>query len=356
MRIDKERISYIDIAKGLGMLLVIWGHIRETGISNAMVYAFHMPLFFFLSGMTYCARKYDSVLKLIRRRLHTLIIPYAIFSVFTWLVWFAYNHILGNTVESYWMPLLQTVISQGSGGYLVHNSPLWFVTCLFCVELIYYFTSKLPLQWNTVLCIVMAVAGNLMIRPDSPVRYLPWSLDMALCALPFYLAGNIVSEKAGIENVSGLINRKKLLFSALVIAFLVLLYFGARYNGPVSMGHRKLNMPYVFYPLAFVGIAMHLSLSVLLSNLHNVIIAGVRWFGNYSFNVMAVQTPIKGVILVVLGKLLHRSVAELSNSTGYSLIAFVITLIAVTIVVMIINRLTEWAKERRQNRERKQNT
>ena len=45
---DRRRIDYIDIAKGLGMMTIIWGHIMYAGISNAIVYAFHIPLFFFL--------------------------------------------------------------------------------------------------------------------------------------------------------------------------------------------------------------------------------------------------------------------------------------------------------------------
>lgn len=53
------RIDYLDIAKGLGLLLVIAGHALElyTPINGdaftawKFIYAFHMPLFFLLSGM-----------------------------------------------------------------------------------------------------------------------------------------------------------------------------------------------------------------------------------------------------------------------------------------------------------------
>ena len=49
-----KRIEYIDIAKALGILLVILGHcvytakIPHLGVS---IYSFHMPLFFIISGM-----------------------------------------------------------------------------------------------------------------------------------------------------------------------------------------------------------------------------------------------------------------------------------------------------------------
>ena len=49
----KNRIDYIDAARGIAMLLVILGHCcsSNTGVVNRTVLSFHMPLFFFLSGM-----------------------------------------------------------------------------------------------------------------------------------------------------------------------------------------------------------------------------------------------------------------------------------------------------------------
>ena len=46
MQIMKNRISYIDIAKGIGIFLVIWGHIILSGPAYNIIYALHMPLFF----------------------------------------------------------------------------------------------------------------------------------------------------------------------------------------------------------------------------------------------------------------------------------------------------------------------
>ena len=48
---NENRISFIDIAKGLGILLVIMGHTVDcTKFIGRFIYTFHMPLFFFLSG------------------------------------------------------------------------------------------------------------------------------------------------------------------------------------------------------------------------------------------------------------------------------------------------------------------
>ena len=44
----KQRDAVVDIAKGIGILLVVYGHLHNP--INTFIYAFHMPLFFFLSG------------------------------------------------------------------------------------------------------------------------------------------------------------------------------------------------------------------------------------------------------------------------------------------------------------------
>lgn len=56
----KKRINYIDIAKGIALFLVIWGHlIPYTTITFRVIFSFHMPLFFILSGMSLDIEKYN---------------------------------------------------------------------------------------------------------------------------------------------------------------------------------------------------------------------------------------------------------------------------------------------------------
>ncbi|WP_298014468.1 acyltransferase family protein [uncultured Megasphaera sp.] len=52
--INPKRIDWIDIAKGIAILLVIIGHTNPWGSTTRnFIYSFHMPLFFLLSGYTY---------------------------------------------------------------------------------------------------------------------------------------------------------------------------------------------------------------------------------------------------------------------------------------------------------------
>lgn len=47
----RERILYVDIAKFVGITLMVIGHSGLTGYLENWIYAFHMPFFFLISGM-----------------------------------------------------------------------------------------------------------------------------------------------------------------------------------------------------------------------------------------------------------------------------------------------------------------
>jgi fucose 4-O-acetylase-like acetyltransferase len=49
---SKKRIDYIDMAKGFAIICVILGH-AGLPIAGCIVYTFHMPLFFIISGMLF---------------------------------------------------------------------------------------------------------------------------------------------------------------------------------------------------------------------------------------------------------------------------------------------------------------
>lgn len=48
-----KRFLEIDIAKGIGMIFVLIGHLQVPSILKNYLYSFHMPLFFFLGGTIY---------------------------------------------------------------------------------------------------------------------------------------------------------------------------------------------------------------------------------------------------------------------------------------------------------------
>ena len=82
-----KRVGYVDIAKGIGIILVVMGHNDFALISpfaHKLIYSFHMPMFFFMSGMFF---KPDVPFRsFIRQRFHRLLKP---FFVMLLLIYFA---------------------------------------------------------------------------------------------------------------------------------------------------------------------------------------------------------------------------------------------------------------------------
>ena len=90
----KERFRAVDLAKGIGIILVVLGHSLKQTEADAkwirvlvcLIYSFHMPLFFMLSG--FLARKilrmgtYRERLLYIRDRAVRLLIPYFVIGLF----------------------------------------------------------------------------------------------------------------------------------------------------------------------------------------------------------------------------------------------------------------------------------
>ena len=79
LKSKEERIQYIDIARGIGILLVVLWHCIHGSYIARIIYSFHMPLFF-ISGFCWNPNKYIFPVFL-RRRIKQLIIPLLLFSI-----------------------------------------------------------------------------------------------------------------------------------------------------------------------------------------------------------------------------------------------------------------------------------
>ncbi len=306
-----------------------------------------MPLFFFLSGLVFNKNKYATFKEFFIKKIRTLFIPYCIFSVLTWVVWVLYNILFHNSVDSYFYPLLQTLLSQGSGGYIVHNTPLWYVTCLICVESIYFFIAKIksPILRT---CIILALTsiGLILIQPNSPLRHAIWSLDMALCAILFYSLGHFAREYRFSQQIDNFFKNPRMYTISIYLGILIQIV-GAILNPGVSMGHRFLNNIVLFYLFGVTGTFTVILFSKFLSKYDNCITNFIMWLGENSFYVMALQVPVKGFLIAIIARMVHTSTDYISSNYLYGVIVFVITLFIVTVGVHLINLIKSVVLNRR---------
>ena len=75
---NKERIQWIDQLRGMAIFLVILGHVDLPNKVNGLIYSFHMPLFFIITGLTMNNQKLSvmNIKEYILGQVKQLLIPY----------------------------------------------------------------------------------------------------------------------------------------------------------------------------------------------------------------------------------------------------------------------------------------
>ena len=338
-----RRFEYIDIAKGIGILLVVWAHILLVGVSHRVIYAFHMPLFFLISGMLFKREKFYGFGDFLKRRAKRLLVPFVIYSVVTWAIWAIFRFVRHDSVVSYWDPLLQTVIAKGSGAYMVHNSALWFIPCLFVTEIMYFTFSKLKEVVRLIISCGCAAVSFILGHyfADDWWFLLPWNFDAALIAVLFYCVGNIFSSKVSNKK---LIEFCKIHIKSALCLFLILsamLYWSSMAFGECSMGSSSYDCNgAIFIIRAIIGTAACLLLSVFIGYFtdKNILKKYLIREGTTSLDIMSIHIPVKGIVIMGLAIVLHQTSDLISHTILYSGVAFIITMIIVDVLVQLISK------------------
>ncbi len=195
-----KRIDYLDIAKGIGILLVVMGHNDFELISpllNKLFHAFRMPLFFFVSGMFFNLEQ--PFLRLLRRRFESVLKPYFVIALIIYIVTLSFSR------ASLLVTTTQLLKSFYATPRYIDWVPLWFLPHLFAVNIFAFWFywlvkhSRLPwLKW--VLLPIVLIIGVLTIDRFWPITLtfsgkqfsiygLPFSLDLVLISGFFFILG-----------------------------------------------------------------------------------------------------------------------------------------------------------------------
>lgn len=178
----KNRIEWIDFAKGISIILVVYGHSGLSGVPfwGNFFSAIRMPFFFFCSGLLFRYTKYPQITSLIKRRYGTLVRPFFYFSLMVLL--------LEYFIQKNWMSYAITTLIHGWGGYA-----LWFIPVLFGTELWFYTICRISKgnQMAMVSMIVIStILGYLTYYYNLPNNY---NVCFILTSVLFYGVGNLVS-------------------------------------------------------------------------------------------------------------------------------------------------------------------
>lgn len=88
---NNNRIAYIDTAKAFAIILMVVGHTSVPKVLSDWIWSFHMPFFFFVSGMTTNWQK-RKTLEFIRTRVQTLLVPFLCYSAINYAAFLFINN------------------------------------------------------------------------------------------------------------------------------------------------------------------------------------------------------------------------------------------------------------------------
>ena len=221
-----KRLDYVDVCKWLGISLVIFGHMKMPNEVLQWIYAFHMPLFFVLSGYTYRAQRIDK--EFLMKKIKTIYVPFLLFAL-----------IFCRGEMSSW-----AYIAYGSrnaldmaGTYTV----LWFLPCFFAAVLVFSSLMNIGNRskhkvWILAAGVAVMLAGAKaceMLKGGQPMiaKYgYPLNFDMALVGAVFMVAGYYFRQMIDWINT-----QRQWLLIVTVVALFAVTGFTAFMNLPESL-------------------------------------------------------------------------------------------------------------------------
>ncbi len=178
-----KRLDWLDIAKGIAIMLVIIGHtVDKPSLERTLIFSFHMPLFFILAGFTFKPKPWKNLLVTSAAR---LLIPYMLVS-FIWSIMseLAYG---GEIFTLEFFGNWATDALYGSGSYLMFSGhsigAIWFLLALFVSRVAFNAIVKAFERFNV--CVPLQAAIMAMLAWAGVSWYPAFGvlpLDLDVCA------------------------------------------------------------------------------------------------------------------------------------------------------------------------------
>lgn len=259
---SKERIFAFDAAKAIGIFFIVIGHVfHDQGIYAQYVYSFHVPLFFFLTGVTFSRGK-NGFWKFLIQKLTRLLVPFYIFAAVSWGAYAILGKFVSSFAEKAIDSSVPAIIISTLKGYCAVNTPLWFLPCLF-LELLFLYAitfiidriaSKRRLSYALFgISIISAIVIQYVIYKFSlfPTKAPIFKADVAIAMLPFSLSGVLFSKFAA-QNQKNL--RKPYIFILSLLCVATGGFSALKLNFLVGYQSSEYGRILIFYLSAFMSV------------------------------------------------------------------------------------------------------
>lgn len=303
-----KRVNYIDLIKGLTIWAVVWFH---TAHPEWLTAALVNSVFFFLSGFFFKRKSFNIFLY---ERVKSILIPFSFFYMISY-PYRIFEYFWDNrTLDGFnWMCLFDVFNFQPQTDYLFINVPLWFLLCLFFVQILYYFVSYLDKR--IIFVISLLCLGLKEVFMSIPSCFM---VNAAFYSLGFFALGNLLG-KPWIEKLKDIHFRKvSLVISALLFAALFIPIDGLSGWWYETAYHIKLFM--VFFILMSVASWFNGKMKL------------IRFFGENSLIILGLHI----IPLIVLIRITNAIFQECTPFMGF--IQSVVVMAIMYGVILFCNR------------------
>ena len=311
-----KRLDYLDVSKGIGILLVVLGHIytMRPGINRSIptvwIYSFHMPLFFIVSGILvkFTENKWteQSFWQIFKSKFKRLMIPYFLFGMVSIIL---RCFLRGVSISNILWDAIYLFVLYGI-------EALWFLPALFIGEIMLIFMLKaIKNKMATILLVLGLFSFAIFIR-DIDYNMILLILSRAFIALGFISVGYYSFN---------IINNTDMNVIYLLISFIINIFI-AQYNGYVDLNNLVLNNVFLYVLNAILG-----SFIVILA-CKKTNIAFIKYLGQSSLIIMALHQNIMYLFEKITGLSLYGYITGLILFT-------ILTIIHITIIQLINNYL-----------------
>lgn len=229
-----KRLDYLDIAKGIGILLVVLGHIYGNDNNfHVWIYSFHMPLFYFISGITFKSNKYNDVIELLNNKIKSLGVPYVVFNILNLTLNLIF---LDYSKEKFILCILYVFSFTGYGA-------MWFLPSLLIVQIIFYLIDKYISKEVIKNLIFLAIFILTYILSKFNYNIIMLVFYRAFIGLIFFVSGNYLFNY---------IKNKKIKYSE-IIFLLFINVITCFINGRIELWELRLNNIILYFISSITG-------------------------------------------------------------------------------------------------------
>ncbi len=327
MTAKSGRIVWIDQLRSVAFLFVIIGHVAIPKEMKSLIYSFHMPLFFLISGLPLNNQKILNIpfKDYVSKQAKSLLVPYFWLNFLCYPLWYISFQILTDSKQT--IPGVFKGIFLGCFGIDFPSNALWFLLVLFIAIIIYAGILKFSKgNDGTMLCLVLvcAIVGYL----DKAFAQI-WHFNVAFTAVMLLYLGNIFINW---YKQSKLYNHKKsfdyvIKTLGVALCFIIIGFQSHKMNGRVSVTANKFGKSVLLFYVTAIAFSLAITLIVMLLPK----ISFVTYIGQNTLFYLGIHIPII--------RILEKAFPEIFLQYKYSIPLAFVLYIALIPIAMLVKKL-----------------